>query len=236
MAGERRWPGQPSVRVVCNRDERRSRPQAEPARIHDIGGVRAVYPVDPPSRGTWIAANEHGLVFSLLNRNVGPATASQLASSSRGGIILRLLKYDSIEEIADHADRLADAGYAPFRLVVVGSFVWELTWDGEMLAKSWHELSQPLLITSSGLGDERVEGPRRRLFEAMMRQGDRGRGWQDDFHQHQWPGREEISVRMERADARTVSITAVERLETEIVLRDDAAGQIHLPLKQLVRS
>ncbi len=231
-----RWPGQPRVRVVCNRDERRSRPRAEAAQIRDIGGVQAVYPVDPPSKGTWIAGNESGLIFSLLNRSVTDASANVKALPSRGGIIVGLLDAESIEEIADRSDRIASVGYAPFRLVVVGPAVLELIWDGVTMVDVWHDLSGPMLFTSSSLGDERVHEPRLRLFESMIGQGNWDQRWQDAFHQHLWPGQEEISVMMERADARTVSTTVVERFESAIDLFEGSSRGIHLPLKQWVRS
>ncbi len=227
---------QPSVRIVCNRDESRSRPLAEPARIHVISGVQAVYPVDPPSKGTWIAGNERGFVFSVLNRNVRAMSAIDPTLPSRGGIIPRLLDAHSIEEIVDRSDRLVGEGYAPFRLIVVESRVLELIWSGITLVEVWHDLSQPLLFTSSGLGDDLVEGPRRRLFDAMMKPGGCRHRQQDAFHQHQWPGQEEISVRMERADARTVSTTVVERYEREVVMREGAANPLHLPMKTWVMS
>jgi hypothetical protein len=55
-----------------------------------------------------------------------------------------------------------------------------------------------------------VEAPRRQLFERLVLRNERF--WQpaqDRFHAHQWPSRSDISVRMERADARTVSRTTI---------------------------
>jgi hypothetical protein len=68
-----------------------------------------------------------------------------------------------------------------------------------------------LLFTSSGLGDWRVEWPRRELFEQMLHRGDGN--WparHDAFHRHRWAGRPELSVWMSRAEARTVSRTTIE--------------------------
>ena len=72
-------------------------------------------------------------------------------------------------------------------------------------------LDGPLLFTSSSLGDALVEAPRQQLFQRMVVEGRSGwlRG-QGRFHRHQWPSRPEISVRMERHDALTVSRTVVE--------------------------
>ena len=71
-------------------------------------------------------------------------------------------------------------------------------------------LPRPLMLTSSSLGDAMVEEPRRRLFDQLFVGEERS--WlraQRRFHQHQWRSRRDISVRMERGDARTVSHTFV---------------------------
>lgn len=67
-----------------------------------------------------------------------------------------------------------------------------------------------MLLTSSSLCDEVVEEPRRRLFERLI--GGEERSWvqgQVLFHGHQWRSRPDISIRMERAEAKTVSHTFV---------------------------
>jgi hypothetical protein len=68
----------------------------------------------------------------------------------------------------------------------------------------------PFMLTSSGLGDELVAPPRRELFDRMITFGEQTPEAQDAFHRHAWPDRGYLSVRMRRADARTVSYTVVE--------------------------
>jgi hypothetical protein len=68
-----------------------------------------------------------------------------------------------------------------------------------------------LLFTSSSLGDEVVEGPRRWLFESLVL--DESASWllgQFRYHRTQWTARPDISVLMERVDARTVSRTVID--------------------------
>jgi len=65
-----------------------------------------------------------------------------------------------------------------------------------------------------------VERPRRRLFERIF--AGEERSWvqaQNLFHRHQWQSRPGISVRMERADAKTVSQTFVSVTGSAIELR-----------------
>ena len=67
----------------------------------------------------------------------------------------------------------------------------------------------PVMHTSSGLGDALVVGPRLRLFETIVNSDHPTARQQDVFHYHAWPGKGELSVRMNRPDARTVSITTI---------------------------
>jgi len=76
-------------------------------------------------------------------------------------------------------------------------------------AGSWTLGSAPGVWVSSGLGDDRV-GPRLGLFERVVGNSALDPEAQDAFHRHRWGDRPEISVLMERAEARTVSITTVE--------------------------
>jgi hypothetical protein len=95
-----------------------------------------------------------------------------------------------------------------------------LTSDGAELAAEVTNLARPMMLTSSSLGDALVEKPRRRLFERLF--AGEERSWvqaQSLFHRHQWQSRRDISVRMERADAKTVSQTFVSVTGSAIELR-----------------
>ena len=77
------------------------------------------------------------------------------------------------------------------------------------MERAAHDLSEPLMFTSSSLGDDLVTRPRRELFDRLVRFSASPRSGQSLFHRHAWRARPEISVRMRRADASTVSRTAV---------------------------
>jgi hypothetical protein len=204
------WSSDPLLlRLVCSRDERITRPGALAPVLHTIEGRRVVMPTDPESGGTWIAVNECGLTFCLLN--AGAADQACCEGLSRGGVIPRLAGAGSMSEALA---RMLDAGaerYRPFRLLML---------DAAQLVECWVEegrlrhrrayLHGPVMRTSSSLGDAAVEGPRRTLFRRFFRNAAQPAAAQDAFHDHQWPGREHVSVRMARTDARTVSRTTVE--------------------------
>jgi hypothetical protein len=201
------------LRVAFNRDEQRTRSAGIPPRVGEFEGRRAVFPTDPPSGGTWLAVTDVGLVLAVLNVN-RPYPPDRTPSRSRGDIIPALLGTDTPADALTAFERqFTYADFAPFRLVLVGhGILAEVRWDGhEPMVTSRLLGGTPLLFTSSGLGDYLVEGVRRELFDDLF--AGPLDGWevaQDEFHRHRWPGREHLSVNMERADARTVSHAVID--------------------------
>ena len=207
------------IRLAANRDESPHRPAALPPRIETIRGRAAVMPIDPLSGGTWIAATDAGLVFTLLNAYPEPRDpAAPTPRISRGTIIPRLLDSATLDEAYDRlADVRAD-DYAAFRLVLA-----DRTRCADVCfapaACERHPpcpIGGPLLFTSSGLGDKIVDPPRRELFDAYFAAGKDWRERQDAYHRHSWPDRRHLSVCMLRPEARTVSFTTVELLEDRV--------------------
>jgi len=209
----------PGFRLVTNRDEQRTRLKADPPAIREVGGsgkppLRAVWPTDGAAGGTWIAANQRGLVLSLLNVNLAQATEQVRAAhgrerSSRGWIIPALADAENSLDAVERLMHMPLRTFPPFRLIAADlERVVECRWDGLLLGTTRHAL-EPLCFTSSGLGDDRV-APRLDLFREMIRERGAIPDTQDDFHRHSWPGKEPISVLMSREDARTVSTTVVE--------------------------
>ena len=203
------------VRVTSNRDELRLRPAALSPRIYDLDGRLAAFPLDPQGGGTWVGVNDAGLIVALLNRNDTPRTTDTPRSRrprSRGLIARDLLRHGSVSDALATAARLDPTAFEPFRIVTVRSgLAGTATSDSERITCKQHALEGPLMFTSSSLGDDLVERPRRRLFERLV--AGRARDWLDGqirFHRHQWSRHPEISVRMARADAMTVSQTVVE--------------------------
>jgi hypothetical protein len=82
-----------------------------------------------------------------------------------------------------------------------------------------------LMRTSSGLGDVTVAEPRAALFRSFLAHASDPIAATDLFHQHQWRGREAISVRMRRHDARTVSHTVVQVGDDAVCLSYRPAGE-----------
>lgn len=214
------------VRVVFTRDEQRTRAAGLGPRLvygRTAPGGRAVLPVDPVSGGTWIAANDAGLILCLMNvtgPGPYPEPGGQVAGRcgpalSRGTIIPGLMHLGSMEQIEQALAGRSLADMPPFRLVAVDAeqvrtWVWRGS-QGRLEAERALPAGQALCIGTSGLGDELVHGPRVELFEQMLRRGGCTPQTQDAFHRHRWADRPEWSVSMARTDARSVSRTSVAR-------------------------
>lgn len=197
------------LRVVCNRDEQLSRAPALPPTLWTADTRRVLMPIDPSSGGTWIAANDAGLVFTLLNTYDEPGVHA--GDVSRGTIIPALIASATISDALSMALRLPVSRFAPFRLLIFGHGGAVDCWPhGGRLRHRYQSPRSASLRTSSSLGDHTVIEPRRALFQRMLREDTDAQRAQDRFHRHRWPRREAISVDMQRAGARTVSRTIVE--------------------------
>lgn len=206
-------PHKTGIRVMCNRDELRSRPAALPPQVHDLGGRLAAFPVDPRGGGSWVGVNDAGIVVTLLNVSGPPHRSPEERRRSRGLIVREALRCGSLSHVLETVASVDSNLFEMFRLVAMHrSTVVDAISDGVRTEiRRPITLDGPLLFTSSSLGDALVEAPRRQLFERMV--VERRSGWlrgQIRFHRHQWRSRPEISVRMQRDDALTVSRTVVD--------------------------
>jgi len=210
------------VRVLCNRDELRTRPAARPPTLCRTGERIAAFPVDPAGGGTWIGVNDAGLVVALLNRNGATAGTRR---TSRGLIVRALLKRATLVEVRHASLELDPAEFDPFEVVALrGSDLSLIASDGRSLRIADAPLTTAMLFTSSSLGDSLVDAPRRRLFARTVLASDTAPlHAQANFHRHQWRARPEISVQMSRRDAATVSRTVID-------VRPRGYGVIYEPL------
>lgn len=206
-------------RLACNRDEQRTRTAALPPTLHTIHRVQSLMPIDPVSGGTWIAANQFGLTLTLMNLNPTCVTDDHITAKlsppahqpSRGLIIPSLLTHAHLSDLAMDMQQRNWTKFSPFRLLVADSHNLRVFhWQHQQLIWFDAPLDQPVMFTSSGLGDARVESPRRELFQHMVMTARDPLHQQAQFHQHSWPTQTHLSVCMRRLDACTVSHTQIE--------------------------
>lgn len=213
-------PRDTGFRLVCNRDERLARPAADAPRLRQVGDAIVLWPRDPASGGTWIGANDGGIAMALLNRGAGRPSVKPHAALSRGTIVPQLLGSSNFTSVVAAAATLPAWRFEPFTLLALHrrALVTVANVNGRMRMAT-HELSAPIVFTSSSLGDHLVDGPRRALFARLIERSRSPLIGQAAFHRHRWLNRPEISVLMSRSDAATVSRTVLDVTDTAITMR-----------------
>jgi hypothetical protein len=206
--------GHGGFRLVSNRDERHTRADALAPASHRVAGRTITYPIDPASGGTWVGVNDSGIAAAVLNNTPRPpvACAFRARRPSRGSIIPSLLGLHSFDAMLASAQSMDLTWFEPFTLVIArGRHVAVVTNKHGRASVNVLDASVPLLFTTSSLGDDVVDPPRRELFDALVRGG--RSTWlraQFLFHRMHRVDRPDLSVLMARADARTVSRTTVD--------------------------
>lgn len=191
------WRRDPSsgLEIYFNRDELKTRPVADPPSLFEVGDACFLSPRDPKGNGTWMLANDHGLVICLLNK--WELEGREIAAPrSRGRLVWSLAAARSVEEVADFLEDLDT--YQAFTLVAfspLGERRWE--WDGEELLEG----DVPLFLTSSSFRFEEVREARRACFQEGKRRG--------DLHDAPGEAATAYTVRMNRPDAQTWSRSRV---------------------------
>jgi hypothetical protein len=216
-------PDSPRCRIVFNRDERRDRPRAEAPTVSRGTRTRSAMPVDLAGPGTWIAVNDAGLVFALLNaeeRNGRQAESVKAADlMSRGLIIPQFVDAISMDDVRQRARQLAWRRHRGFRLFVFGatSKFLEVRPLSDGLAILDRTIQTTFMATSSSQEPAEAARLRRNLFQGLVPRPDPE--LQDIFHAHRWRSCPEYSVLMSRPDACTVSRTVVECFADHASLR-----------------
>lgn len=198
-----------SFAVFFNRDESRLRPRSLPVRAAvSPEGVRFLAPRDPAGGGTWLMANERGVVVGVLNhyaaqarcppgrrsRGELPVRAAGAADAAGAGAVLE-------------GGRLAD--FAPFLFVAwdaVSARAW--VWDGAELGAI--EALVPPLTTSSYRTAEVLAWRRARFRERVPDPA--APGAREAMAACQLDAAHPdgaFNIRMDRADARTESVCRI---------------------------
>jgi hypothetical protein len=199
--------------LLSNRDERHTRKPALAPVIHEARGVRFIAPVDGDHGGSWIAVNEFGITFSLVNRYRCGQCSSEAKPKppSRGLLLTSLADCRSQEDAHSRFERLDPAAYPPFTVAVLapGKPSLLLHWTGrDSLVERNGEAAMPLI--SSSFDPRGVEVYRKRLFNTLAAK----HGRVDlklllEFHASHAPTPSAYSPCMHRDNALTVSFSKV---------------------------
>lgn len=195
--------------VGMNRDEQRSRPRANVPKYFERNGVGAVYPSES-SGGTWIAVNNCGLLFALLNWHPPDSHLVGPKERSRGELIPQMI-FDSDIRSAQTVltpDKLK--GVFPFRLIGVApeeKAILEWRWDGRRIGESRFPWARKHWFSSS-LSDAQAEEHRHSTCIAAASGRDaEGPDWLAELHRSHRPFSSPFSICVHRPDAATASYT-----------------------------
>lgn len=201
-------------RLLCNRDEKRTRRQAIEPQAEQRHGVRFLAPIDGERGGTWLSVNEYGLALCLLNGAClsGSAPAHEpMALESRGRIPLELVDAMTARAACERLVRIDLTRFAAFTLVLAepGLPAAVAEWNGQELAIL--PQAEPFVpLVSSSYEPESVRTWRQAEFRRCT--------GLDDFHRSHAGGANAFSPCMHRDDAETVSHTEIRVTEDHVSL------------------
>lgn len=210
--------------MFFNRDELKDREPALPPRVIERDGITFLAPIDPRGGGTWIAANENGLVVALLNEYAADTVTGWPAHwGSRGTLVMDLAVSRTRSNVLAAMKKIRAADYPPFRLVAFSLDdaeaelhidAWRGNGEGDI-----ESIDPAMPMCSSSFETEAVIAERRRRFHDIACLSPESL-WK--FHHHGSPGPTSRSVRMLRADAQTWSISRISVSPGEIRFRYEA--------------
>lgn len=202
--------------VFFNRDELRTRPPALPPRLFEIGARRCIAPIDGRAGGTWLAANDAGLVVGILNFYDGQAAPPPPQPCSRGQLVLNQMSLASVDALTRAFPDSDLSVYPAFILIALDSSRGILFhWDGRALRKDLADEAL-LPITTSSFDTAAVIAARRKRYEQITGSAAPSIEALEQFHADTYPDGGAYAVKMERPDARTVSFSHVCMTDREI--------------------
>jgi len=134
--------------VAANRDEHFDRPSAAPALLQ--GEPKIIAGRDLRAGGTWLGANDYGLLVGILNRRINGEALPATVARSRGALCMELLQLNS----AQAARQLVDADryrYNPFTIVFADQQNAYVAYNDE--ARIFTQLLQPGLHVFSSASE-----------------------------------------------------------------------------------
>lgn len=205
--------------LAMNRDEKLSRAAGLPPKKLTVGG-RVVLSPSEAGGGTWIAVNDAGVTFALVNW-YGIKAAVGPQAVSRGSVVRAVAAENSAAGAMRILGRLPLARTNPFRLVGIFArpgVIYEWCWDLRTLVcrrRPWK--SQQWI--SSGYDELAAQKARSAAFRrALKLRPAGGLGWLRRLHGSHDPNAGPLSICMHRADAATVSYTEVAASDRRVAM------------------
>ena len=203
-----------------NRDEQMTRVPGLPPAVQRVAGRRILAPSEPGG-GKWIALNEAGVTFALINwYHLSARVKNQPVS--RGWVVQEVCAAVTPAQADAALARLPFTKMNPFRLIGIfpaSAEILEWRWDLRRLDRKRHRWADRQWI-SSGRDEPAAQRIRGRTFRAARQQRSAGRlDWLRRLHRSHAPERGAFSTCMHRPDAATVSYTEIVVSATRGTLR-----------------
>ncbi|MEM9556826.1 MAG: NRDE family protein [Acidobacteriota bacterium] len=199
--------------LFFSRDEGRGRGRALPPQRLEVEGGAALAPIDSDAGGTWLAADDGGLVVGLLNRYHAAPPDPPEGFTSRGHLVRTLAGAGSLDAAMARLDALDLRTYRPCTVLLAapGEAPQIVDWDGAE-RDGPHQARRPLM--SSGYDFAGAAESRRAAWRETVG-ADTTPGEPDArdllaFHRSHHPTRGPYSPCMHRPDASSVSLTRVD--------------------------
>jgi len=194
-----------------NRDEKLTRVQGLPPQIKLVAGRKVIRPTEPGG-GTWIALNDGGVAFGLINwYSVAESVGKH--PLSRGMVINSVAMQVQPGLVGEILQNLPISKINPFRLIGVfptSGQIFEWQWNLKELSTIEHPWKTAVWI-SSGFEEPHAQVRRGKTFkEAFDRNPQPDSGWLRRLHSSHDPARGPFSICVHRPDAATVSYTEIE--------------------------
>lgn len=199
-----------------NRDEKLTRPTANPPTRQSAGRRQALFPTEPGG-GTWIGVNDAGVTFALINWY---AVEKQVAgtTTSRGDVVRQILATATTAEANELLGCRPLGTTNAFRIVGVfpePGTILEWRWNLSELSCHRHDWIAGTWI-SSGYDEPGAQRTRGAAFQRALSASTEGsREWLRRLHRSHGEECGPYSHCMHRPDAATVSYTEVEVTSTK---------------------
>lgn len=203
-----------------NRDEQLTRVPGLPPSTKIIQECRVMAPSEPGG-GTWMALNERGVTFALINWYAITRRARG-ETVSRGRVVNAACAAGSPDWADAALAQLPLGQINPFRLIGIFPASGEITewrWNLNRLVRKHHGWQDQQWI-SSGFDEPAVQRVRSQTFRAALKQKSAGSlDWLRRLHRSHRPQPGPFSICMHRVDAATVSYTEVAVSPRRAVMR-----------------
>lgn len=206
--------------LAMNRDEKLTRIKGLLPAKKVING-RAVLAPSEPGGGTWIALNDCGVTFALINW-YSITTRVKEKAISRGSVVTATSTANTPENTDLALQDLPLRKMNPFRLIGVFTNTREIIewrWDLKKLVRMKHGWKARQWI-SSGFDEPTAQRTRSQAFRQALKQKTVGRlDWLHRLHRSHSPQSGPFSTCMHRDDAATVSYTAATVAPNKCMMR-----------------